>query len=45
MVVTIGKRTFSSLLTGRSVAILMFLSAFEVRSLMTGGWISGTSDM
>ena len=42
---TIGKRMRSVLVTGRSCSILIPRSFFVVRSLITGGWMSGTSDM
>ncbi len=42
-VTTIGNRIFSSLLTGRSCPILIFLSFSVVKSFIIGGWIIGTS--
>ena len=45
MEATIGNRILSTRPTGRSWSILMPRSALEVSSLMTGGWMSGTSDM
>ena len=40
-----GKMIFSSLETGRSCCILIFLSFSVVRSLMMGGWMMGTRAM
>ena len=45
MVTIIGNRIFSSLVTGRSCSILIFLSFSVVRSFMIGGWIIGTRDI
>ena len=45
MVTTIGKRIFSSLDTGRSWPILIFLSFSVVSNFIIGGWIMGTSDI
>ena len=44
-VTTMGNKILSSLLTGRSLSIVMARSALLVHSLMIGGWIRGTSDM
>ncbi len=45
IVTTMGKRIFSSLDTGRSCPILIFLSSSVVNSFIMGGWIMGTSDI
>ena len=45
MVTMIGNRIFSSLDTGRSCPILIFLSSSVVSSFIIGGWIIGTSDI
>ena len=45
MVTMIGKRIFSILDTGRSCAILIFLSDSDVSAFMIGGWMIGTRDM
>ena len=42
MVTTMGKSTFSFLLTGRSCFMVMARSSLVVRAFMTGGWITGT---
>ena len=45
IVMMIGNRILSSLDTGRSCSILIFLSSSVVRSFMIGGWMIGTSDI
>ena len=42
---TIGKTIFSCCETALGAFILMSLSFFVVRSLMIGGWITGTRAM
>ena len=43
MVITIGKRIFSSLETGLKFSILMARSFLVVNSFIIGGWMIGTS--
>ena len=44
-VMIIGNKIFSSLDTGRSCSILIFLSSSVVKSFIIGGWIIGTKDI
>ena len=45
MVETIGKAMRSNFVTSRACSMTTSRSRFEVRSFMTGGWMSGTSAM
>ena len=45
IVTMMGNSIFSNLDTGRSCAILIFLSFSVVKSFIIGGWIIGTRDI